>query len=114
MNKDLVGKKQEIKYSNMIKQYKNVSLWLYYKRRDKRTKSKLAENSYRILTVVGSRYGKIDTLLNLINHEQDTNKICLYANDPYEAKYQLIINKRESAGLKCRFKYFYRLLKWHG
>ena len=24
----------------------------------------------------------------------------MYAKDPYEAKYQLIINKRESAGLK--------------
>ena len=29
------------------------------------------------------------------------DKIYLYANDPYEAKYQLIINKRESStGLK--------------
>ena len=28
------------------------------------------------------------------------NKIFLYAKDPYEAKYQLLINKRESVGLK--------------
>ena len=27
-------------------------------------------------------------------------KICLYARDPYEAKYQILINKRESRGLK--------------
>ena len=28
------------------------------------------------------------------------DKICLYAKDPYEAKYQLLINKRESTALK--------------
>ena len=28
------------------------------------------------------------------------NKIYLYAEDPYEAKYQLLINKRESTSLK--------------
>ena len=39
-------------------------------------------------------------MLNLINHELDIDKINLYANDPYEAKYQFLINKRESTGLK--------------
>ena len=28
------------------------------------------------------------------------DKICLYAKDPYEAKYQLLINKSESTALK--------------
>ena len=28
------------------------------------------------------------------------NQIYLYAKDPYESKYQLLINKRESRGLK--------------
>ena len=37
---------------------------------------------------------------DLINHEPDIAKIYLYAKDPYEAKYQLLINKRESTGLK--------------
>ena len=37
MNKDLVCKKEEIKCNNIIKQYKNVKLWLYYKRRHKKT-----------------------------------------------------------------------------
>ena len=41
-----------------------------------------------------------NALLNLINNEPDIDKIYLYAKDPYEAKYQLIINKRESTGLK--------------
>ena len=39
-------------------------------------------------------------MLNLKNHEPDIDKIYLYANDPYEATNQLLINKRESAGLR--------------
>ena len=42
--------------------------------------------------------GKTNALLNLINHESYIDKIYLYAKDPYEAKHQLLINKRESAG----------------
>ena len=51
---------------------------------------------YRILIVGGSGSGKTNALLNLKNHEPDIDKIYLYVKDPYEAKYQLIINKRES------------------
>ena len=54
----------------------------------------------RILTVGGSGSGKTNALLNPINHEPDIDKIYLYAKDPYEAKYQLLINKRESTRLK--------------
>ena len=36
----------------------------------------------------------------MIDHEPDTDKIYLHVKDPYEAKHQLLINKRESAGLK--------------
>ena len=39
-------------------------------------------------------------MLNLTNHQPHTNKIYLYAKDPYEAKYQLLINKKESSELK--------------
>ena len=39
-------------------------------------------------------------LLNLINYQPDIDKIYLYAKDPYEAKYQFLINKRERIGLK--------------
>ena len=42
---------------------------------------------------------KKNTLLNLINNQPDIYKIYLYAKDPYEAKYQLLIKKREIAGL---------------
>ena len=43
---------------------------------------------------------KTNALLNVINHEPDIDKIYLYRKDPYEAKYQLLTNKRESAGIK--------------
>ena len=39
-------------------------------------------------------------MLNLINHEPDFDKIYLYVKDPYKAKYQFEINKRESTDLK--------------
>ena len=50
--------------------------------------------------VEGSRSGKTNALLNLINHEPDIDKMYLYEKDPYEAKYQFSINNRESTGLK--------------
>ena len=42
-------------------------------------------------------------MLNLINNQPDIDKICLYVKDPYEAKYQYLVNKREKVGLD-RFK----------
>ena len=38
-------------------------------------------------------------MLNLINDQSHIDKICLYAKDPYEPKYQYLINKREKVGL---------------
>ena len=46
------------------------------------------------------RIWKTNALLNLINNQSDIDKIYLYGKDPYEAKYQFLINKRESTGLK--------------
>ena len=37
--------------------------------------------------------------MNLINNQPDIDKIYLYANDQYEAKYQYLINKSEKVGL---------------
>ena len=47
----------------------------------------IPDHRYRILTVGGSRSGKTNALLNLINNQLDIYKIYLYAKDPYEAKY---------------------------
>ena len=53
-----------------------------------------------ILIIGGSGSGKTNALLNLINNQPDIDKIYLYAKDPYEDKYQFLINKRESLRLK--------------
>ena len=37
--------------------------------------------------------------MNLINNQPDIDKIYLYAKDPYETKYQYLINKRKKVGL---------------
>ena len=37
--------------------------------------------------------------MNLINNQPNIDKIYLYAKDPYEAKYQYLINKHEKVGL---------------
>ena len=58
------------------------------------------DHPYRILIVGGSGSGKTNALLNLINNESDIDKIYLNEKDPYEAKYQLLINKRESTDLE--------------
>ena len=43
---------------------------------------------------------KNNSLFNLINQQPDIDKIYLYAKDPYEAKYQFLINNREGTSLK--------------
>ena len=58
------------------------------------------DHPYRILIIEGSGSGKTNPLLNLINNQPDIDKIYLYAKDLYEPKYQFLINKRESTGLK--------------
>ena len=35
-----------------------------------------------------------------MNYELDINKIYLYAKNPYEARYQLLINKEEITGIR--------------
>ena len=56
------------------------------------------DHPYRILIIRGSRSRKT-VLLNLIENQPDIDKIDLYAKDPYEVKYQHLINKTEGVGL---------------
>ena len=60
----------------------------------------IPNHPYRILILGGPGPGKTNALLNLIVNQPDIDKIYLYAKDPYENKYQFLINKRESTGLK--------------
>ena len=59
----------------------------------------IPDHPYRILIIGGSGFGKTNLLLNLIENKPDIDKIYLYARDPYESKYQYLINKRESVGI---------------
>ena len=59
----------------------------------------IPDHPYRILIIIrGSGSGKTNSLFNLINQQPDIDKIYLYAKDPYPAKYQLLIKKREDVG----------------
>ena len=49
---------------------------------------------------VGSGSGKPNALFNLIKEQDDIDKICLYAKDLSEPKYDFLIKKRENAGTK--------------
>ena len=53
--------------------------------------SHIPDHPYRLLIVGGYGSEKTNALLNLINNHPDIDKIYLYAKDPYEAKYQYLI-----------------------
>ena len=58
------------------------------------------DHPWKILITGGSGTGEANSLFNLISDLPDIDKICLYDKDPFESKYQSLINKRESTGLK--------------
>ena len=51
----------------------------------------IPDHPYRKLIIGGSGSGKTNAVLNLINNQSYTDKIYLYAKDPYEVKYQFLI-----------------------
>ena len=56
---------------------------------------------YRILIILKSGLGETNILLNLIIHQRpDIDRIYLYVRDPFESKYQLLINGSEKLGIK--------------
>ena len=60
----------------------------------------IPNHPYRIIITGGSGSGKTDALINLINEQNDIDKIYLYARDLSEPKYEYLIKKREDAGIK--------------
>ena len=60
----------------------------------------IPDHPYRIIIIGGSGSGKTNALINLINEQNDIDKIYLYAKDLSEPKYEYLIKKREDAGIK--------------
>ena len=60
----------------------------------------IPDRPYRILITGGCGSGKTNTLLNLINEQNDIDKIYLYARNLNEPKCKILIEKRENAGIK--------------
>ena len=60
----------------------------------------IPDHPCRILIIGGSGSGNTSPLINLICNRPAIDKIYLHAKDPYEAKYQLLINKHQVARLK--------------
>ena len=61
----------------------------------------ITDHPYRTLIIGGSRSGKKNRyLFNLISKQPIVIKFIYMWRDLYEAKYKLLINKRESTGLK--------------
>ena len=56
----------------------------------------IPDHPYRILIIGGSRSGKTNALLKLINNQPDIDQIYLYAKDLYEEKHHFLINKRKN------------------
>ena len=59
----------------------------------------ITDHPYRFL-MIGSGSEKTNTLLNLINEQNDIDKIYLYARDLSKPKYEYLIKKHEYAGTK--------------
>ena len=99
MNKDLLYKKEEIKFNSIIKQYQNDFDYITKEgiKGHNPNWPQIPEHPYRILIVGGSGSEETNALLD---HEPDIDKFSLYAKDSYEAKYQSLINKRETTGIK--------------
>ena len=60
----------------------------------------IPDHPYRILTAGGSGSGKTNALINLINEQNDIDKIYSYAIDLSQPKYEYLIKRHEDAGRK--------------
>ena len=78
----------------------------------------IPDHPYRILIIGGSGSGKTNALLNLINKQEDFDKIYFYAKDLSESKYEYLIRNHENVGIKHLFKInfsktFFKMIQKH-
>ena len=62
-------------------------------------KPQIPDYPYKMLIIGGSGSRKTNSLFDLIIQQTDIDKIYLFCKDPYEAKYQFLINKKVSTSL---------------
>ena len=61
----------------------------------------IPDHSYRIVIIGSLRSGKTNVILNLMKYQRrNIDKIYLCVKDPFESKYQLLINRREKIRTK--------------
>ena len=61
----------------------------------------IPDHPHRILIIANQGLGKTNALLNLIKHQRpEFIKVYLYFKDPFEAKYQFLINGRKTIEIK--------------
>ena len=60
----------------------------------------LHDHPCRLIIVGGFGSEKTNSLFNQISHQPDIDKIYVYAKDPREATYQLLIDRRKNTSLK--------------
>ena len=58
------------------------------------------DHPYRIIVIGGSGSRKTNALINLIDEQNDIDKIYLYARGLSKPKYECLIKKHEDAGIK--------------
>ena len=97
---NLNWKKEKINHDYIAGQCSHVQLTKEVIKKHNPNWPEILDHPYQILIIGGSGFGKKNALINLINNNPGIDEIYLYAKDTSEEKYQLPVNKRESAGLK--------------
>ena len=86
-SKDLVSDKEEIKCSNIIKQYKKMIIFDdIIKKYHNPNWPKILDDPYRISIIGGSGSGKTNLLFNLINRQPDTDRILMKFRSKFKFK----------------------------
>ena len=73
----------------------------------------IPDHPYRIIIIGSFGTEKTNALNNLINEQNDIDKINLYTRDLNEPKYECLIKKHEDAGIKWS-KRIYWVFKYDG
>ena len=83
--------------------YKLINLDSITKENNKEHNEKwpfIPDHPYRILIIGGSESGKTNAFLNLINEQNDIDKIYLYTKDLSEPKSEILVKNCENVGRK--------------